>query len=130
MITTNLHLKVYHILLILTDGQIHDIEAAKTQIVELSNYPCSIIIVQFTRDFKEGEELEKEKEAEKTADEKMRKHMTDAGKEQKDIEKTLLEEKEKREKQKEAEKKAKKKAIEDMDELDADKGLLTNSNGV
>lgn len=35
----------YQILLILTDGEIHDMEATKNLIVEKSNLPMSIIIV-------------------------------------------------------------------------------------
>lgn len=38
-------LKNYHILLILTDGQIDDILETKDYVVKLSNYPISIIIV-------------------------------------------------------------------------------------
>lgn len=36
---------VYQVLLILTDGAIHDMPRTKELVVELSNYPCSIIIV-------------------------------------------------------------------------------------
>ena len=36
---------MYHILLILTDGCIHDMKETKDLIVECSNYPLSIIIV-------------------------------------------------------------------------------------
>jgi hypothetical protein len=36
---------MYHILLILTDGCIHDMRDTKDLIVECSNYPLSIIIV-------------------------------------------------------------------------------------
>jgi hypothetical protein len=37
--------KMYHILLILTDGEIHDMHYTKDLIVECSFYPLSIIIV-------------------------------------------------------------------------------------
>ena len=36
---------MYHILLILTDGAIHDMRETKDLIVECSEYPLSIIIV-------------------------------------------------------------------------------------
>jgi len=36
---------MYQILLILTDGEVHDIKQTKDLIVELSKYPLSIIIV-------------------------------------------------------------------------------------
>jgi hypothetical protein len=36
---------MYHILLILTDGQINDMPATRDLIVECSDYPLSIIIV-------------------------------------------------------------------------------------
>jgi hypothetical protein len=42
---TNMHLQMYHILLILTDGCIHDMKETKDLIVECSLYPLSIIIV-------------------------------------------------------------------------------------
>lgn len=42
---TNIHLTMYHILLILTDGAIHDMQQTKDLIVECSQYPLSIIIV-------------------------------------------------------------------------------------
>ena len=41
MLSTN----VYHSLLILTDGAIHDMSAVKQLIVQVANLPCSIIIV-------------------------------------------------------------------------------------
>jgi len=41
----NMQLPMYHILLILTDGAIHDMRETKDLIVECSNYPLSIIIV-------------------------------------------------------------------------------------
>ena len=41
----NMHEKMYHILLILTDGCIHDMRNTKDLIVEASGYPLSIIIV-------------------------------------------------------------------------------------
>ncbi|CAI2365779.1 unnamed protein product [Moneuplotes crassus] len=37
--------KMYHVLLILTDGNIHDMKQTKNYIVEASHYPISIIIV-------------------------------------------------------------------------------------
>lgn len=36
---------MYHILLIITDGAIHDMQATKDLIVEASLYPLSIIII-------------------------------------------------------------------------------------
>lgn len=39
------HTQMYHILLILTDGAIHDMRETKDLIVECSKYPLSIIIV-------------------------------------------------------------------------------------
>ncbi len=41
----NLHQPMYHILLLLTDGVIHDMSQTKDLIVECSKYPLSIIIV-------------------------------------------------------------------------------------
>jgi Copine len=41
----NIHMQMYHILLILTDGVIHDMPKTKDLIVECSKYPLSIIIV-------------------------------------------------------------------------------------
>lgn len=41
----NIHLSMYHTLLILTDGSIHDMKETKDLIVECSQYPLSIIIV-------------------------------------------------------------------------------------
>jgi hypothetical protein len=41
----NMHQQMYHILLILTDGEIHDMQPTKDLIVECSKYPLSIIIV-------------------------------------------------------------------------------------
>ena len=41
----NIALTMYHILLILTDGAIHDMKDTKDLIVECSEYPMSIIIV-------------------------------------------------------------------------------------
>jgi hypothetical protein len=38
-------MQMYHILLILTDGDIHDMPQTKDLIVECSLYPLSIIIV-------------------------------------------------------------------------------------
>ena len=42
---SNINLTMYHILLILTDGAIHDMRETKDLIVECSEYPLSIIIV-------------------------------------------------------------------------------------
>lgn len=42
---TNMHLDMYHIFLILTDGDIHDLRKTIDVIVECSKYPISIIIV-------------------------------------------------------------------------------------
>jgi len=36
---------IYHVILIITDGQIHDMQQTKNAIVELSKLPVSIIIV-------------------------------------------------------------------------------------
>ncbi len=36
---------VYHVLLLLTDGEIHDMPETKSIIVELSYMPCSIVII-------------------------------------------------------------------------------------
>ena len=36
---------IYHVILILTDGQIHDMQETKNALVELSKLPVSIIIV-------------------------------------------------------------------------------------
>lgn len=36
---------MYHCLMILTDGEIHDMQATVDLIVELSQYPVSIIII-------------------------------------------------------------------------------------
>ena len=41
----NIHNPVYYILLILTDGCIHDLRKTVDLIVECSNFPLSIIIV-------------------------------------------------------------------------------------
>lgn len=38
-------LKTYFVLLILTDGEIHDMVETKRMIVETSRLPCSVIIV-------------------------------------------------------------------------------------
>jgi hypothetical protein len=37
--------KMYHVLLILTDGEIHDMQYTKDLIVECSYYPLSVVIV-------------------------------------------------------------------------------------
>jgi hypothetical protein len=42
---SNIQLQMYHILLILTDGAIHDMKETKDLIVECSKYPLSVIIV-------------------------------------------------------------------------------------
>lgn len=50
---------VYQILLLLTDGTIHDMPQTKTLIVELSSMPCSVIIVGVgNADFGAMEELD------------------------------------------------------------------------
>ena len=50
---------MYHILLILTDGEIHDMPKTKDLIVECSNYPLSIIIVGIgNADFSNMRELD------------------------------------------------------------------------
>lgn len=36
---------MYHVMLIITDGEIHDMKETTDMIVELSKYPVSIIIV-------------------------------------------------------------------------------------
>ena len=41
----NVQLTMYHILLILTDGAIHDMRETLDVIVEMSKYPVSIIII-------------------------------------------------------------------------------------
>lgn len=50
---------VYHLLLLLTDGTIHDQAETKNLLVELSELPCSVIIFGLgdTSDFKATEEL-------------------------------------------------------------------------
>ena len=54
--------KRYHILLILTDGAIHDYEESKRTLVKLSDYPCSIIIIGVgDEDFTSMEELDSDK---------------------------------------------------------------------
>ena len=59
MIKNNLHLKMYHILLILTDGVVHDMRQTIDLIVESSNFPLSIIIVGIgDSDFKNMEILD------------------------------------------------------------------------
>ena len=51
--------KKYQILLILTDGTIHDMPTTKNLIVQLSGLPCSIIIVGIgNADFSAMEELD------------------------------------------------------------------------
>ena len=44
-VKSTLHLQMYHVMLILTDGEIHDMKETTDLIVELSQYPVSIIIV-------------------------------------------------------------------------------------
>ena len=52
-------LPMYHILLILTDGMIHDMAETTDLIVECANYPLSIIIVGIgNADFSKMEELD------------------------------------------------------------------------
>ncbi len=41
---------VYHVIMILTDGDIHDMPETKDMIVELSKYPVSIIIIGLGED--------------------------------------------------------------------------------
>lgn len=54
-----LHLQMYHIMLILTDGVIHDMRRTKDLIVECSDYPLSIIIVGVgDADFEDMRELD------------------------------------------------------------------------
>jgi hypothetical protein len=38
-------MQMYHIMLIVTDGDIHDVRASVDTLVELSNYPVSLIVV-------------------------------------------------------------------------------------
>ena len=45
-----LDLKTYFVLLILTDGEIHDMNETKRMIGEASKLPCSIIIVGVGRE--------------------------------------------------------------------------------
>lgn len=45
---------MYHVMLILTDGEIHDIRETLDVIVELSEYPVSIIIVGVGNESFEG----------------------------------------------------------------------------
>jgi Copine len=40
-----MHLQMYHVMIILTDGTIHDMNETKDLIVELSGYPVSLIII-------------------------------------------------------------------------------------
>lgn len=50
---------VYHVLLLLTDGTIHDMKSAKQFIVDLSAMPCSVIIIGVgTADFTAMRELD------------------------------------------------------------------------
>ncbi len=46
----NISQQMYHILLILTDGLIHDMQKTTDLIVECSKYPLSIIIVGIGND--------------------------------------------------------------------------------
>jgi len=55
----NEQIRMYHILLILTDGEIHDMNETKDLIVECSKYPLSIIIIGIgNADFKNMKELD------------------------------------------------------------------------
>jgi len=50
---------LYHILLILTDGEIHDMRQTKEMLVDASNMPLSVIIVGVGgADFGKMEELD------------------------------------------------------------------------
>lgn len=50
---------MYEVLLLLTDGVIHDMPQTKELIVQASNLPCSIIIIGVgTADFGQMEELD------------------------------------------------------------------------
>jgi Copine len=50
---------MYHILLILTDGEIHDMKESSDLIVECAKYPLSIIIVGIgSADFSNMEQLD------------------------------------------------------------------------
>jgi Copine len=50
---------MYHILLILTDGEIHDMKESSDLIVECAKYPLSIIIVGIgSADFSNMEKLD------------------------------------------------------------------------
>jgi len=52
---------MYHILLIITDGCIHDMDETKNLIVEASNLPLSIVIIGVgNADFKDMRELDSE----------------------------------------------------------------------
>jgi hypothetical protein len=58
-IKANMGQPMYHILLILTDGAIHDMDQTKDLIVECSKYPLSIIIVGIgNADFTDMKELD------------------------------------------------------------------------
>ncbi len=58
-IIANMSQPIYHILLILTDGIIHDMPRTKDLIVECSKYPLSIIIVGIgNTDFSDMVELD------------------------------------------------------------------------
>lgn len=49
----------YHLLLILTDGTIHDMSATKARLVDLSSQPVSVIIIGCgNEDFEDMEELD------------------------------------------------------------------------
>lgn len=59
----------YNILLILTDGGIHDMEETIATLVKLSEYPCSIIIIGIgDEDFSDMEKLDSDKKKLKDAD--------------------------------------------------------------
>lgn len=55
---------MYHILLILTDGEIHDFELTVNQIVRASGLPCSVIIVGVgDEEFEKMQELDGDNKA-------------------------------------------------------------------
>lgn len=55
----NLHIQMYHVLCILTDGAIHDFKDVKNILVEASTLPISVVIVGIgDEDFGEMEALD------------------------------------------------------------------------
>lgn len=52
--------KIYHLLVIVSDGQIHDFKAMRAALIDLSEYACSVIFVglgiDYTQDMKDLEE--------------------------------------------------------------------------